>query len=257
MKYVRITVDGKTYTLVQKDDGSWVVTNRAPLLAGSYVMTVTLTTQNGQDIVVDTTDEELLKAVTLLVIDGKTEAGVRMLDYYPQVIKIIAEFKALTLTEGFEIDFLKSDVNLSVNEAWLLTMGESRIQQWEKLLSLTPDSDESLDDRREKIIATIRGRGKLNTEKINSIVGAFTNGGTAISYIEDSTLYVKVQPPVESKVYKFSNVEEALKPLIPAHLGLVVTRDYATWGEIKENFYDWNSIYNQSAWSDLLLYRAP
>lgn len=257
MKFVKVTVDGKTYTLVQNEDGNWVVTNRAPFSSGEYVLTITLTTETGQEIVLDTTDEELLRAVTLLVVDGATEAGVRMLDYYPQVIKIIADFKALMLAEGFEVDFLKTDVNMVVNEAYLLTMGESRIKQWEKLLSLTPTSDETLEDRREKIIAAIRGKGKLNTEKINSIVGAFTNGGTAISYIKDSTLYVKVQPPVDSKQYKFSNVEDALKNLVPAHLGLVVTRDYATWGEIKDNFASWETISNLENWGELLLYRAP
>lgn len=257
MKYVRITVDGKTYNLVKNNDGSWVVTNKAPLSAGEYVMTVTLTSENGQNIVLDTTDEELLKAVTLLVVNGVTEGGIRMLDYYPEVIKQILEFQALMFTEGFEIDFLKTDVNLLVNEAWLLTMSERRIIEWEEALGLTPSSDETIEDRRDKIIATIRGKGKLNTSKINAIVGAFTNGGVATSYIEGSTLYVKVQPPVDNKQYKFTNVENALKQVIPAHLGLVVVRDYATWGEIKENFASWAAINNLESWSDLLLFRAP
>lgn len=257
MKFVRITVDGKVYNLVEAADGTWTVTNRAPLTAGDYVMTVTLTTENGREIVLDTTDEELLKAVTLLVRDGVTEGGVRMLNYYPEVIKRILEFQALMLSEGFEVDFLKTDVNLIVNEAWLLTMGESRIIQWEELLNLAPTSDESLEDRREKIIAALRGKGKLNTEKINSIVGTFTNGGTAISYIENSTLYVKIQPPLGNKQFKFTNVEKALLPLIPAHLNLIVTRDYATWGEVKDNFASWETIYNLETWGDLLLFRAP
>ena len=257
MKYVRIAVDGKIYNLVETADGSWTVTNKAPLAAGDYVMAVTLTTESGQEITLDTTDEELLKAVTLLVRDGVTEGGIRMLDYYPEVIKRILEFQSLMLTEGFEIDFLKTDVNTIVNEAWLLTMSESRIIEWEQLLNLTPLSDESLEDRREKIIATIRGRGKLNTEKINSIVGAFTNGGTAISYIEDSTLYVKVQPPIGNKQYKFNNVEKALQALIPGHLKLVVVRDYATWGEVKDNFASWSNIASLESWNDLLLFRAP
>lgn len=257
MKYVRITVDGVTYNLVEISEGNWVVTARAPLSAGDYVMTVTMTTENGREITLDTTDEELLKAVTLLVRDGTTEGGVRMLDYYPEVIKVISEFKALMLSEGFEVDFLKTDVNLLVNEAYLRTMGESRIIEWEHLLKLTPTSDETLEDRKDKIIASIRGRGKLNTSTINSIVGAFTNGGTAISYIENGTLTVLVQPPIENRQYKFANVEKALKPLIPSHLGLSVIRDYATWGEIKDNYASWQSISELDTWEELLLYRAP
>lgn len=257
MKFVRITVDGVTYNLVKSHDGTWMATNRAPLSAGDYIMTVTVTTEAGQEFVIDTTDEELLKAVTLLVINGNSEGGRRMLDYYPEVIKRILEFQALMFTEGFEVDFAKSDIELVINDAWLLTMGESRIVEWEKVLKLAPQEDETIDDRREKVIAAIRGRGKLNTALINSIVGAFTNGGNAISYIEDSALYVKINPPVDNKQYKFTNVENALKPLVPAHLGLVVTRNYATWGEVKDNFYNWESVSNLENWDDLKLYIAP
>lgn len=257
MKFVRITVDGVTYNLIKSHDGTWMVTNRAPLSAGDYIMTVTVTTEAGQEFVIDTTDEELLKAVTLLVINGNSEGGRRMLDYYPEVIKRILEFQALMFTEGFEVDFAKSDIELVINDAWLLTMGESRIVEWEKVLKLAPQEDETIDDRREKVIAAIRGRGKLNTALINSIVGAFTNGGNAISYIEDSALYVKINPPVDNKQYKFTNVENALKPLVPAHLGLVVTRNYATWGEVKDNFHSWESVANLENWDALNLYIAP
>lgn len=257
MKFVRVTVDGITYNLAQQPDGTWLVTNRAPLSAGDYVMTITLVTEAGQEIVVDTTDEELLKAVTLLVRDGTSEAGNRMLDYYPEVIKKIEEFKAITYSEGFEIDFLKSDIRMIVNDAWLLTMGEGRIVEWEKMLGLSPASDETLEDRRDKIVAVIRGKGKLNTALINSIVGAFTNGGTATSYIKDSVLYVKINPPGESKQYKFSNVEEALRRVVPAHLGLVVTRNYSTWGDIKDQYGSWERISQLENWDELRMYVSP
>lgn len=256
MKYVRITVDGATYTLTKSEDGSWKVTNRAPLSEGDYLITLTVTTSSGQNIVIDTSDDELIEALTLLVRDGTTISGNRMLDYYPYVIKIIKEFQAMTSVEGFEIDFLITDVDMLVNEAYLLTMGESRIAQWEKRLGLSYTYDETIEDRREKIIALIRGSGKLNTESINAIVASFTNG-VATSYIEDSTLYVKIKPPVDNKQYKFANVEDALKRRVPAHLGLNVIRDYATWGEIATNFTSWETVSQVENWETINLYIAP
>ena len=257
MKFVKITVDGVTYNLVKTANDNWVVTAEAPRSAGEYIMTITLTTESGREIVVDTTDEELAKAVTLLVQNGTTESGIRMLDYYPEVIKKIVEFKALMYSEGFEIDFIKSDIALALNDAYLSTMSESRIAEWESLLGLHYNATNTVEDRRERVIASIRGKGKLNTQLINAIVGSFTNGGTAESYIEDSVLYVKINPPVDNKQYKFPNVEEALLPSIPAHLGLVVSRNYATWGEIAENFASWESIHALENWESLKLYIAP
>lgn len=256
MKYVRITVDGVVYDLMKTSTGEWVITNRAPLLEGDYPITITATTEFGREIIIDTTDEELVDALTLLVRDGVTISGNRMLDYYPYVIKIIEEFKAITCVEGFEFDFLTADIDLAVNEAYLTTMGENRIKQWEQKLGLTPNSDDSIEDRRAKIIALVRSNGKLNTTLINSIVNAFT-GGTAISHIENSTLYVKVQPPQDNKLYRFTNVEEALAKKVPVHLGLVVNRDYATWGEILDNFASWNAVAQSENWESLQLYVAP
>lgn len=256
MKYVEITVDGITYILREQGNGQWVVTNRAPYSSGEYLIKVTVTTEAGQVVDIDVDDPELLRALTLIVQEGTTISGERMLNYYPQVIRQIIEFQALMKAEGFEIDFLHSDIELLVNEAYLTTMGEERTGEWEKALGMTYSTGDTLQDRRDAIIARIRGQGKLNTALINAIVSAFT-GGTAISYVADSALHVEILPPPTNKVYKFENVERELKRRIPAHLGLFVKRKYSTWGDIKNNFTDWTAVGEKSTWEDVKLWIAP
>lgn len=256
MRYVQITVDGVSYTLQQNSKGEWTVTNRAPYVSGEYPITVIATTEAGQEVTINVDDPELLQALTLIVTEGSTISGERMFNYWPKAIQQILEFQALINAEGFEIDFLSSDIDVSVNEAYLLTMGEERVANWERLLGIAYGEDETLDDRRDTIIARIRGQGKLNTSLINSIVGAFT-GGTADSYIKDSVLYVEITPPPENKQYKFANVVQELNKKIPAHLGINVKRNYSTWGEVVENFTDWNTVSQLNTWEDLMLYVAP
>ena len=256
MKYVQITVDGIVYTLRQTTSGEWVVTNRAPYVAGEYPITVTGKTNAGQEITIDVDDPELLHALTLIVTEQNTVSGERMLNYYPEAIRKILEFQAFIKSEGFEIDFLKNDIELSVNEAYLSTMGEARTAEWEKALGISASDDETLQDRRDTIIARIRGQGKLNTTLINAIVNAFT-GGSAESYINDSVLYVKVSPPPGNKQYKFTNVVQELNKKVPAHLGIYVARNYSTWGEVSRNYSDWNAVKQLATWEDLLLYIAP
>ena len=256
MKYVQITVDGVIYTLQQNNRGEWTVTNRAPYIAGEYPITVMATTQAGQHITIDIDDPELAQALTLIVTEGKTINGERMLNYYPQAIQKILEFQALINSEGFEIDFLSGAIDVAVNEAYLLTMGEDRVSSWEKLLGISHGDDESLGDRRDTIIARIRGQGKLNTDLINSIVGAFT-GGTAVSYVQDSILHVEIKPPPGNKQYKFANVVQELNKKIPAHLGISVVRNYATWKEVADNFSNWSAVNEFSTWEDLMLWTAP
>ena len=131
-------------------------------------------------------------------------------------------------------------------------MSEERIRQWEKALGIRPLYDSTLSDRRETIIARIRGQGKLNTEVINRIVNSFT-GGTAHSWIRDGVLHVEINPPPENKDYKFPNLEQELALKVPAHLSLRVGRKYTLWSEVNESHSDWADIrtYYEN-WEDVI-----
>ena len=135
-----------------------------------------------------------------------------------------------------------------------MTMSEDRTQEWEKLLGITPIANSTLQDRRETIMARIRGIGKLNTESINAIVKTFT-GGYAESYFKNSTLYVEITPPPNDKRFIFENVEQELKRRVPAHLKFKVSRNYYTWGEVNTNNENWQAVKDDfESWFDLYLY---
>jgi hypothetical protein len=175
----------------------------------------------------------------------------RMIGYYPAVIQKITEFKGIIDAEYPEFDDISAIKDSITDNAYLTTMGESRIEEWEKIFGIRPVEGSTVDDRRETIIARIRGNGKLNTALINSIVKTFT-GGAAKSWVKDSVLYVEITPPNENKNFIFDNVEQELKHKVPAHLGFNINRNYckwvdiknecATWSEVNAEFSDWNDV---------------
>lgn len=178
----------------------------------------------------------------------------RMNSYYPQVIQSILEFKAIIDGEYPEFESLDEAKESALNDAYLLTMSESRILEWEKILGINPIDGSTLSDRRETIIARIRGQGKLNTNLINAIVKTFT-GGTAESWIEDSILYVAITPPPGNKQYQFANVEQEIGMKVPAHLGFEISRNYFTWNEIKNEYGTWGAVNAAfDTWEDVLLF---
>ena len=182
----------------------------------------------------------------------------RMTSYYSQVIQAIAEFRGIIDGEYPEFEELAVSRERITTDAYLLTMTEDRVEQWEKIFSIKPLENSTISDRRETIIARIRGQGKLNTEMINTIVSTFTNG-TANSWVQDSILYVEITPPPENKQYRFENVEQELSLKVPAHLGFNVQRNYyewrevkaenATWQDVKDNFDTWEDVYIFSPFS--------
>lgn len=180
--------------------------------------------------------------------------GQRMIDYYPQVISCIQDFRAIIKSEYPEIDALHTSGDRVLGNAYLLTMDEKRVEQWENVFGIKPLQDSTIDDRRDTIIARVRGQGKLNSTLINSIVNAFT-GGTANSWVKDSILYVEITPPPGNKQFKFDNVEQELSKKIPAHLGFSISRNYYTWDEIQKSYATWQDIKDGfDTWRDVMIF---
>ena len=177
----------------------------------------------------------------------------RMLGYYPPMVRNIREMKTIIEVEYPEIRGLHESKEKVMDNAYLLTMDESRIAQWEKALSIVPLIDSTLEDRRDVIIARMRGQGKLNTASINAIDNTFT-GGTAKSWVKDNTLYVNILPSPTNREYNFVNVENELLRKIPVHMNLVVNRDYFTWDDLVKSGDTWESTKtNYPTFEDILL----
>ena len=178
----------------------------------------------------------------------------RMNGYYPQVIQSILEFQAIIDGEYPEINELSVKKSQITDNAYLTTMSEDRIKQWEEMLNIQPIEGSTFDDRRDTIIARIRGQGKLNTSLINTIVNTFT-GGTATSWIENSVLYVEITPPPNNKQYQFENVKQELAKKVPAHLGFQISRNYYSWGEVQSKCSTWQVVKDEfNTWEDVVLY---
>ena len=165
----------------------------------------------------------------------------RMNSYYPEVIRSIQEFKAIIDSESLEFEDLASERENVLNNAYLTTMDETRVSEWEKILGIKPLDHSTLIDRRDVVIARIRGQGKLNTDLINTIVKTFTEG-TAESWMENGVLYVAITPPPNNKQYRFENVEQEISKKVPAHLGFQISRNYFTWDDIKTNSPTWGDV---------------
>ena len=178
----------------------------------------------------------------------------RMTSYYPEVIRSIQEFKAIIDAQYPEFENLNVAIEDITKNAYLSTMGESRVQQWEHIFGIKPLEGSTVDDRRDTVIARIRGHGKLNSALINSIVNAFT-GGTANSWVKNGTLYVEITPPPNNKQYQFANVRQELSNKVPAHLDLKISRNYFTWGDIYDNFTSWEEVNNTLGdWESVYLF---
>lgn len=186
----------------------------------------------------------------------------QMLNRYPEVIKAIREFQLLIKTQSMEVEEMHKHLTNILSNAYITSADEETIAMWEQYLGITPldQGDDTLEawleDRKETILARLYQVERLNSATIADIVKIFT-GGTVTSFFRDGTIHVYIDPPNDSKQYKFENVEQELRKKVPAHLNFVVSRNYYTWLQTKNDYSTWNDVYNGvSTWEELLFKQA-
>ena len=179
----------------------------------------------------------------------------RMTSYYPPVIQKILEFQGIINSEYPEFELLKAGNERVISDAYLLTMSEQRIVQWEKYFNIQPLENATLDSRRNNIIARIRGQGKLNTNLIEAIVKS-VSGGDCKCWIENSTLNVSLLPSNDNNTsfeIIVANIINELSRKVPAHLGLNVYVNPTTWKDINEVNGKWKIVnMTHNTWKDVL-----
>lgn len=191
------------------------------------------------------------------MVDNTIEYYEQMIDYYPNIIKAIREFQVLIKTQSLQVNELHEKLEELLNNAFVETADENRLVMWEKFLEITPpdqgnqEYEEWLISRRDNILARLYQSEKFNTKYIEDIVSIFT-GGTAEAWLLDSTLYVKIYPTETNKSFDIDSVIKELTLKCPAHLNLVVYKNYITWDEVSKA-YTWgdiNTTFNN--WNELI-----
>lgn len=251
IKTITAKVNGQTFYFTTIDGYNWRVSGVAPTYGGVYDVEISITDEAGITTVYNSLDPLLLESLKLYVLSrDKTD----LLNYLPEFLKNIMEYKEICIVENTEFDMLYPSIDNIFSESTIKYCSEARIDEWEQALKIAPKG--TLEQRRLFLLAKLRGQGKLNEAKITNIVDAFT-GGEAITSIENSVITVKILPPNNGEIYLYPDVERALKPLIPANLELVVMRFYSTWEDIKLNFASWETVLQSADWKAVNDYIAP
>lgn len=246
IRTIKVFFNDNAYELIENINGVYTKTVDAPYYSGLYPVRIEITNDVGVVTIIDDTHPEWGEMLKLYVVaDGN---GV-LIDYIPEFLKPLNEYKQIFNTEDIELLRLKYGVAFAISESTIMQATEERVEEWEQFLSIIKNGN--LYQRKLYILATLMGSGKLDEEKIKSVVGAYTLGGGCIVKFEDSTIKVDVLPPEDGEIFIFSDIEKTLGRLKPAHIGLIVKRYYSTWGMVKDSYATWGDIAQLENWKAL------
>lgn len=175
-----------------------------------------------------------------------------MIGYYPKVIQDISEFQSIVNAEFPEFELLNEGKECVLSDAYLTTMSEERIKLWEKILGISVIEESTLEDRRNTIMARLRGKGKLNTASINAIVKACT-GGECKSWITDGTLYIRLSILPEDRKYLLNILIPEIEAKLPAHLNYLIGEAGQFWMEVNDERSNWDEVrLTYGTWENVL-----
>lgn len=175
--------------------------------------------------------------MAVLVLSAK-----RMMEYLPPFWHEYAEMQQILQNEGLELDDLDDSSNCILNDAFILTMGESRIEEWEAWLKLPPNG--TLDDRRMAILSYFAVIAKMTRESIEVLVVSLYSNARAEVIFKNSTISITIKPLPnhDSDELDFQRLLDQLKLRKPCHITLFTERWYCTWGDIKNGFNSWQAL---------------
>lgn len=260
---VNYKVNGENYTLEDNGGGLYSRILTAPNQEGEYITGIDIVDLAGNKITIDNTDERF---DMLLSVAEEIPLTVNLLDYLPEFLRDIREFKVILNTESIQYSQLMYSINKNLNNNFLDTMTIEVIERLEKFLGVIGEG--TLEQRRNYLRALFKKGEKLNEASIRTIIKTITGSEAIIKFYTGSeieapfqgqgTLSIRVLSPDTSVNYRFEDVARTIVPLMPAHIKLELIKYFATWADIRNSYSSWETLKKGAEnWTTLKNYIPP
>lgn len=207
--------------------------------------------------------------------DDSGNSGENLVDlskYVPPFVAEYLEMAEIYRTEGYEAAIARYKINDLLDQCFVQTATWGLVR-WEEEYGVTTNFALSYEQRREILIAKMRGQGTTTVEMIRNTAVAFAGG--EVDVIEDNPNYHFIVRfigfyGIPRNMQAFIDMLEEIKP---AHLGYSLEYKYVIWDELATLIWDelkpytwdglriseitplvrWGNIEDRK-WSDLMLY---
>lgn len=179
--------------------------------------------------------------------EEQKEYYVDLARYAPPFLSEIRELKAIYEAEGYAAGLLEHELSDLLDQCFISTSTWG-LTRWEQVYGLATNMALSYEQRREILMAKLRGQGTTTAQMIKETAETFSGG--EIEVIEDNPNYhftvrfigIKGIP---RNMNAFISMLEDIKP---AHLSYSFEYRYTTWSELIDR--SWNSV-RDFAWDGI------
>lgn len=170
---------------------------------------------------------------------GQADYYIDLKQYVPPFVSEKAEMDVIYTAQGYEIGLARHNLEDLVEQCFVssATWG---LLRWEEVFGVATNMSLSYEQRREIIMAKIRGQGTTTAEMIKGVAEAFSGG--EVEVIEDNSNYHFVVRfigiyGIPRNMQAFISMLEDIKP---AHLWYTFSYKYIIWDDLKPK--TWNDL---------------
>lgn len=164
----------------------------------------------------------------------------KLIDYLPQVLKEIYEFKVLSDVGDNELIKLKENIDGIFREMFVYTAEDEGLSRLEEILNLTSGVNDNVDFRRFQILTKLNGGNRNLMKRIEVLVG---EDFTVDYYWSEYKLIVKL--PLKNKKY-LNAVKDMLDNTVPLNLIIEAVLKYNTYGMLKDKNWTYGDLKGKS-----------
>lgn len=170
---------------------------------------------------------------------GQTDYYTDLMQYVPPFVAEKTEMNKLYISQGYEAGLARHNLEDLLKQCFVLSATWGLIR-WEEVFGITPNLSLSYEQRREIVLAKMRGQGTTTVEMIRSVAEAFSGG--EVEVIEDNPHYRFIVRfvgimGIPRNMQAFKNMLEEIKP---AHLGYAFEYKWVIWNDLLP--YVWNEL---------------
>lgn len=165
----------------------------------------------------------------------------RMTDTVPDYYRFSEVYNAILAADAVGLDAVTAG-NEDLRNQLRIRTATWGLRYWEGKYALPVIETDSYEDRRSRLLSSIRGTGNFSAGLIESVAAAFSGGEVS----------VRVDIPAQHVYVKFigkrgipdrlDDLQAQIENIIHAHLGLDFEFSFLTWGELTAANKTWGEI---------------
>lgn len=143
---------------------------------------------------------------------------IKIQNYQPPLVRAQREMRYIAEAENPAFNCVYGILDTALKDQFILTATEIGISRWEKILNIKPPAQSTLEQRRAAVLARLLARIPINIEVVRQVVETYLQ--------------------------------------VPINIYLWWNEDIRTWGEIEEDFSDWEAV-SFYDWEDFYMEMEP